>query len=107
MALAAYIKKKLRKFGLSIEDDELNVMLTELGESPDGELTPSSIIVAKRVMVSTIPELLLVPDISQGDFSKKYNNDGIIAYYGMLCDELGEENKLTPQPRVFDASNRW
>ncbi|WP_262246961.1 DUF6706 family protein [Parapedobacter soli] len=107
MTLAEFIKKKLRKFKLQIEDDELTVRLDELGGDPDGGLTPSSYIIAKRVIVSVIPELLLEPDISQGDFSKKHNMDGIIAYYGMLCDELGEENKLAPQPKVYDASNRW
>ncbi|PPL04973.1 DUF6706 family protein [Parapedobacter indicus] len=107
MALAEFIKKKLRKFKLQIEDDELTVKLAELGGNPEGELTPSSMLIAKQVFVSVIPELLLEPDISQGDFSRKYNMDGIRTYYSMLCDELGVENKLAPQPKVYDASNRW
>lgn len=107
MALAEFIKRKLRKFKLQIEDDELTVKIAEQGGDPVGDLTSSSMVIAKQVIVSVIPELLLEPDISQGDFSKKHNMDGILAYYGMLCDELGEENKLTPQPKVYDASNRW
>lgn len=107
MALADYIKTKLRRFHLSMDDAELNVLLAGLGESPASELTETSMVVAKRVIVSAIPELLLVPDVSQGDYSHKLNKDAVVKYYGMLCDELGVENKLTPQPKVRDKSNYW
>lgn len=107
MVLIAYIKAKLRKLNLSMDDAEIEVMLTEQGADPVGELTPASIRVAKQVIVAAIPELLLAPDISQGDFSRKFDRNAVIAYYGMLCDELGLENKLTPQPKVVDRSNLW
>lgn len=107
MALADYIKAKLRRFHLRMDDAELNVLLAGLGESPASELTETSMVVAKRVIVSAIPELLLVPDVSQGDYSHKLNKDAVVKYYGMLCDELGVENKLTPQPKVRDKSNYW
>lgn len=107
MALAGYIKTKLRRFHLTMDDAELNVLLAGLGESPASELTEASLTVAKRVIVSVIPELLLVPDVSQGDYSHKLNKDAVITYYGMLCDELGEENKLAPQPKVRNKSNYW
>ena len=107
MTLAEFITSKLKSFQLSVSSGELEVILANHGETPNSALTNQTMIIAKQVIVETIPELLLMPDISQGDFSRKLDKSGVIAYYTLLCDELGLENKLARQPRIYDASNRW
>lgn len=107
MTLAEFISSKLKSFRLQITNEELEVSIEALGGESDSPLTASTMLIAKKVIVSVIPELLLTPDISQGDFSQKFDRNAIMAYYSFLCEEIGEENKLSRQPRIYDASNRW
>ena len=107
MTISAYIQNKLSKLSFDVDADEIGVLLGGQGVDPAAAASPSNLNAAKHVMWQLIPELLAMPDISQGRFSVKWKVDGIMAYYRLLCDELGLENKLDRQPEVTDRSNLW
>lgn len=107
MTVQAYIESKFARFDFGVDSSEIEVLLSTQGLVPGAELSPTTMTAAKHVIHSLIPEMLLTPDISQGRFSIKHNIEGIKAYYRLLCEELGLENKLDSQPKVTDRSNYW
>lgn len=107
MTVQAYIESKFTRHDLGVDSSEIEVLLSAHGVIPSAELSPSNITAAKLVIHDLIPEMLLAPDISQGRYSVKRNIEGIKAYYRLICEDLGLENKLDGQPKVRDRSNYW
>ncbi len=102
MTVAEYIPSKFAEFGVTLSDNTLNALLIDNGIDSNTEYSPA---VAKKVIAGYIPELLLKPQLSEGDLSIKYDSNAIINYYTMLCNELGIENKL--KPKVRNITNKW
>ena len=105
--IRAYITAKLARYNIEIQADELDGEIVTQGLTPTSEFTAGAATPAKRVLLSVIPGLLLQPDITEGGYSMKFDREGVRAFYGLLCAELGEENKLDRQPVVRDRSNAW
>lgn len=106
-----YVDGKLARVGLEIEDVELTVLMDLRGVDDSTQCDDAaSLAIAKRIIVDAIPELLLLPDVQEGGMSIKRNPAAIKAYYALLCNELGIDNKLDPPaatPTVKDKSNLW
>ena len=103
--ISVFIKAKFEKFGVNISDSEIEFAGLNFGFDPTEELTVSNTTSAKLAIVSMIPEMLLIPNKSEGGYSISMNNPGMKDYYSFLCDELGIENKLIP--KVRNRSNHW
>lgn len=106
-----YVEGKLARVGLDIGNVELTVAL-DTQEVDD--LTPcdtsDALATAKRIIVGVIPELLLLPDVTEGGMSIKRDRAAIAKYYGLLCSELGIVNRLdapAESPTVSDRSYLW
>jgi len=83
-------------------------MLIDMELTPETEYNVQLSEKVKKIMISVIPELLLAPDISQGDYSIKYKVDGIKAYYSILCGELGLPDIYNPvQDTIIDRTDSW
>ena len=106
MLLKDYIKDKLSSFGYDLSTNELNALMIDnsIDDTDDYES-----ILAKKVIANIIPELLLIPEsVTEGGYSVKYNREGLLTYYNILCEDLGIENKLVEkQPTIKNLSNRW
>ena len=104
MTSTEYIQAKLNQFGIELSSVELSALLidNEIVETDDYNAKK-----AKTAIASIIPEILAKPQISEGGYSIKYDSNSVLAYYNLLCSELGFENKLTPQPKIRNLSNRW
>ena len=108
MTIGNYIQAKLKRFQFSMADDELEAVLADKGLMPEMVYTPELGNTVKKALISIIPELLLAPDISQGDYSIKFKVDGIKAYYSMLCKETGDPDVFNPTlDTIVDKSNIW
>jgi len=108
MLVSAYIQSKLNKFGASIDANELESLLLLNSIAVDEVYSADNAEKASKALYSIIPELLAMPDITEGGFSMKFNREGILAYYSLLCKELGLENKLAvKQPKVKNKSYLW
>ena len=104
MTVSEYIVSEFSEFGVKLSDNTLNALLIDNGIDSNTEYDPT---IAKKVIAGYIPKLLLKPQMSEGDFSIKYDRDSIISYYNVICGELGIENKLNPKPKIRNMSNRW
>ncbi|RZJ88733.1 MAG: hypothetical protein EOO20_12845 [Chryseobacterium sp.] len=108
MTIGNYIKSKLNKFQFAIEEAELEAELINQDLSAVTEYSKDHLIPVKKVLISIIPELLLAPDISEGDFSIKYKVDGIKAYYSLLCSDTGLPDIYNPsQDSIIDRTDVW
>ncbi len=119
MTIGDFLKAKLKRFGFTIEDDELEASVIDAGVVvPTDETNPASVLEVeysreyttpmKLVLISLIPELLLKPSISQGDYSEKYDINGIKAYYSLICGQTGSVDIFNPvQNHVVDRSDIW
>ena len=107
MLIADFIKEKFQKFGVTLSITELEALLLDNSIAADQTYTTSSSKKAKTALLQIIPEILVMPSVSEGGYSVRFDKDGILAYYKVLCSELGIEDKLNAQPKIVDRSNRW
>ncbi|RYU93814.1 DUF6706 family protein [Emticicia agri] len=108
MLIADYIKSKLGKFGVTIDDNELAALFLKNGIGSDETYIVDSVDKIERALYEYIPELLVVSSITEGGFGISYDKEGILDYYALLCHNLGLENKLTvQQPKVRNKSYLW
>lgn len=104
------IISKLKRFYFMMDTVEVDVLLLDQGLDGEATYSASDAEGVKRAMISIIPELLLMPDVSQGDFSVKRNVAGLKAYYALLCKDLGIEDSVNPPDEdyiVRDKSFLW
>ena len=104
MTVCEFIKSDFLQFGIELSQHEMNALMIDNGIDINTEYDTK---IAKKAIVGYIPKLLLRPDISEGGMSLKYNLQSIQSYYGILCAELGIENKLIERPKVKNRSNVW
>lgn len=103
--LKAVITAKLQRFGADISDAEMSAFLTDAGVDGDAEYTSNSQKTMKKALVRIIPEILAMPDVSEGGFSLKLDRNGLKAYLSTLSNELGVADQ---SKTVFkNISNRW
>jgi len=108
MNIGNYIQAKLGRLQLSMADDELAVFLIDQGLTLETVYAAELSLKVKKVFIAIIPELLAAPDIAQGDYSIKFNVDGIKAYYSLLCKETGEQDVFNPsKDTIVDRSDTW
>lgn len=106
MTVGEYITNKLGEFGYAMPTDEIDLHLQGVGLTLSDELAQANLTQARKVLLVIIPELLLLPDVSEGDLSIKRDRAAIVSYYGMLCAQLGVTDMLN-QARIQNRSNRW
>ena len=102
-----FIQSKLSRFGILLTDTEITILLTDNDLVGTDLYSSDKRIVLLTAVAGVIPELLLKPDITEGGYSEKWNRDGILAYYSLLCKELGIDNLLIPNPTLTNISDRW
>ncbi|MDI9863961.1 hypothetical protein QM480_06480 [Flectobacillus sp. DC10W] len=102
-----YFQIKLAKFGFELDEVEIDIELGKQGVSGSDTVVANDMRSVELAIAESIPELLLMPEVSEGQLSKKYNIDGIKAYYSLLCSKLGIQNKLDSQPKIRNRSNLW
>lgn len=108
MTIGNYIQAKLNRFHLAMSTEELEVVLLGKGLNFETDYNKDQEVNVKSVLVAVIPELLLAPDWSQGGTSIKRNTAGVMAYYSLLCGELGLPDALNPSSYdVNDRSDVW
>jgi hypothetical protein len=100
MTVGEYITHKLGQFGLTLTSDDITVA----GYDPNADISTTD---PKKVMVMLIPDLLVMPDITQGSTSVNYDRDAVLKYYAWLCKQTGEEDTLTDKPSATMYGNRW
>lgn len=98
-----YIRNLLSKFGVSDVDVEMLLVTQEL----DGEDTVD-VKVCKLAVYYEFSQLLPLKDVSEGDYSEKWNMKGLQLWYSLLAKELGKEDVIAelhaPDDEVNDAS---
>lgn len=94
-------------FGFEVSEITLDAHFVKTGGVSSDVYSADNAKVADKVMYSIIPLLLLMPEVSEGQFSKKYNVAGITTYYKSLCIDLNLPDKLNPQPKIVNKSNIW
>jgi len=101
------ITSTLQRYHIELSEAELDAKLILQGLNPTDAFNPSADRPMKLAIVSVIPELLLAPDVQEGDYAVKFDRNAIMRYYSLLCQELGVEDKLNPKPKIRNRSRRW
>jgi hypothetical protein len=107
MLIADYIKSKLGRFGMIIDDNEIEALLLKNSIALNDTYTVDSVDRTERALYDFIPELLVVASVSEGGYGISYDREGILDYYALLCQNLGLENRLSRQPKVRNKSYLW
>lgn len=101
------ITSKLRRYNIELTEAEIDAELIAQGLTPEDEFSVSADKQIKLALVRMIPELLLSPDIQEGDLSIRFDRQAIMKYYSYLCKELGVPDKLNSKPTIRSKSNYW
>lgn len=99
-----YLAVKLSKFGITADEIEAIVLENPVLEE---DLNVQN---CKEAMYNTMSSLLQFSDVSEGDYSVKWNLDGLKLWYNTLCIELGKPNVMEPvvsKPQIRNRSNYW
>lgn len=105
-----YLQTKLSKFDVEVIEMELEILFLEGETKLNTEInTPNVLVDAKKALVTFIPELLLRPEINEGEFKIKFDRDGILAFYKLLCNELGIdiEDGSADSPTLEYIGDKW
>lgn len=100
------VAQRVAQFDFELESNELDSYLIESGVDGLQTYDSSTILEPKKALYAIIPVLLLQADVSEGQYSKKRNVEGIKAFYALICSELGLKDNLNKQP-VIKAVNLW
>lgn len=105
MTIKEIIIAKLKRFGVTLSDEDYQAIIVEFHVNGDVSYGPQNEIEVKKAMVGIIPEIMSMQSVSEGGFSIQWNVEGLKAYHAGLCNELGVKNVL--KPVLKNASNRW
>ena len=94
-------------FGFEVSEVTLEAYILKTGGVGSDLYSVENAKTVDRIMYAITPLLLLMPEVSEGQYTKKYNVAGIISFYKNLCAELGLPDKLNPQPKIVNKSNLW
>jgi hypothetical protein len=101
-----YVTAVLGKFGLSGTD--IDFILIEGNIDPDTVVTADNKKDVRLAIYQAIPGMIAgLSEVSEGNYSIKWNVAGIKAWYSILAGELGLIDCLSLGPSVKDASHRW
>lgn len=107
--IGGFISAKLQRLGIRLTGDELEVLLVDSGLTGSESYTTENAGAAKLAILTVIPEILAMPDISEDSFSFKFNSDAVIKYIALLSSELGVNNPMEEgaNDEINDASYIW
>jgi len=106
-AIGEVIQAKLSRYNIDLTEAELEVAISEQGLVSSDPYTSEVSTKTLKVIAGVLPELLLAPDITEGGYSIKYDKTAVLAYYKMLCADLGLPDKVSPQPKIRSKSCIW
>ena len=103
-----FVEAKLQRIGVRLGSGELDALMIDAGFVLSGEpqeYTTSNANQAKAAVLSALSDILLMPDIAEGDLSIKYDRAAIATYCATLRTELGIAD--TTAATVTDKSYLW
>lgn len=94
MTVRDYFISKFQKLSINLPEVQLNLMLASGDFS--GTETFNSINKEKldKIFLENVYDLLIVPDVSEGDLSINFDRDAILKWYSGECIRLGVPNHI-------------
>lgn len=110
-SISDYIRTRLIRLGIELSDVELFALqIKHMGSnSLSDALSRENVNASDVAMISYIRDILLMPDISEGGYSVKFDRESVIKWYNLEVQRLGLGNdpNYTLAAKIRDASNRW
>ncbi len=87
-----YFQSKLRRLSITMSDADLDVFFAS--KQIDGAFDLTKPDDMDKLFTEIVLELLITPDISEDDYSIKYDRKALESWYAMECSRLGMEDLL-------------
>ncbi|MCJ8153243.1 hypothetical protein MKJ01_05640 [Chryseobacterium sp. SSA4.19] len=87
-----YFQSKLRRLSITMSDADLDVFFAS--KQIDGAFDLTKPDDMDKLFTEIVLELLIVPDISEDDYSIKYDRKSLESWYAMECSRLGIDDLL-------------
>lgn len=109
MTATEYMKVKLARYGYKPTAGELDLFVLGQGLTANTVVDLDNEGKVKLALIKVIPELLALPDVSEGDLSIKYKPEQLRAYLVTLCESEGVEVPVQKSGVgvLRNRSNRW
>lgn len=99
-----YFQSRLRRLSITMSDEDLEVFFVSKQMTGSSDLTKPDDM--DKALMEIVLELLITPDISEDDYSIKYDRKALESWYAMECTRLGIENLLNKgKVQVKDISS--
>lgn len=82
-----YFQSKLRRLSITMSDADLDVFFAS--KQIDGAFDLIKPDDMDKLFTEIVLELLIIPDISEDDYSVKYDRKALESWYAMECSRLG------------------
>jgi hypothetical protein len=107
MKVRDYITANLELWSVDISDSLIDAELINAGLNGDSEYNTEVEVKTNTLFYNLIPKLLLrAKSVSEGGYSITYDNEAMIAYFGIIADKLELPNTLVKN-KIRDRSNLW
>jgi hypothetical protein len=106
MTYKEYITAVLGKFGLS--ESDIDFILVESDLNGATTVTSENKKEVKLAIYKYLPLMISgLSEVSEGDYTVKWNISGLRAWLSILASELGLDDPFALKPTCRDASNKW
>lgn len=90
-----YFLAKMRTLGITMPDESLKVFLLSNALDENTIVLPDDAKELDKNFLEIILNLLITPDVTEDDYSIKYDRKSIMNWYAMECKRLGISNRLS------------
>lgn len=89
-----YFQSKLKTIGINFSDADLAVFMTANAVNAADSVSSDTAKVYDKAFMEIVRAILITPDISEDDYSVKYDRKAIREWYAAECVRLGIPNLL-------------
>lgn len=92
MTILEFIMERCKKLSLPFKKEEVEVHLLLAELDPESEITKEIKLKSDKIFLDLVYDLLITPDITEGDYSVKFDRGAIKDWYSAQCSILGIED---------------
>ncbi|WP_394265188.1 DUF6706 family protein [Bergeyella zoohelcum] len=94
VSVSDYFKRKVGVLGVNISEEYLEVFMISNNINSLEYVTPTSVKELDKKFLEIIRMILIMPDITEDDYSVKYDRKALKEWYSAECVRLGVPNLI-------------
>lgn len=102
MTIKEYFNNRNKRLGINMENSQVDTYILSFGLDGNEQVSDSNKL--DIAYMDLVKDLLLLPNISEDDYSISYNRDSLLSWYRLEAKRLGIDDSLSSDNQVQDMS---